>query len=470
MTRSPPKSSKPSVRRRRKHHSYDADEIASLLARVRARSPSAHDFRARFIGKVSPVHLFWGGPISAPPGSPVDRRRSAAAAYPTARTGCKSSPTATRCRARVLAGRCRPRAMFYASRIPRARRLRTGRLVEPAQRYDATSASSSSPTRRATAPTRTQRCSRSFRAPTTPLPTSPDGTARRSSGTNTAADARLIRIDARPRDHRWRCGEAAAAWHATRQGAAVLLVNAHDHGRATDAGAGIVSPETDLTHDTFPTTTSSPRQPSATTPSSSQRSRAKATSTPGTAAAASSLLHSTTNRRDGSLPISRCCTTRDGSSASQRAGAALYEITPTEARTRFPPLADVTPAFVSHEGAAWTVACSTRPACGALDHGLTIEHRRVDQLEDLQRADAVLVAGGAWWPALSARAQTSAPRAARSCISKSTMQGLSSGPSSRHSRTTICSHSPVGVVVGTERERTTPASRQCSRPPVSNRS
>src|SRR6476620_4203243 len=39
---------------------------------------------------------------------------------------------------------------------------------------------------------------------------------------------------------------ATAAWHATRRGASVALLDARDPGRATDAGAGIVSPETDL--------------------------------------------------------------------------------------------------------------------------------------------------------------------------------------------------------------------------------
>src|SRR3954469_18277699 len=39
---------------------------------------------------------------------------------------------------------------------------------------------------------------------------------------------------------------ATAAWHATRRGASVVLLDARDAGRATDAGAGIVSPETDL--------------------------------------------------------------------------------------------------------------------------------------------------------------------------------------------------------------------------------
>src|SRR6185503_19630412 len=41
---------------------------------------------------------------------------------------------------------------------------------------------------------------------------------------------------------------ASAAYHAARAGARVLVVDRDDPGRATSAGAGIVSPETDLHH------------------------------------------------------------------------------------------------------------------------------------------------------------------------------------------------------------------------------
>lgn len=41
---------------------------------------------------------------------------------------------------------------------------------------------------------------------------------------------------------------AAVAYHGARAGGRVLLVDRHDSGRATDAGAGILSPETDIRH------------------------------------------------------------------------------------------------------------------------------------------------------------------------------------------------------------------------------
>src|SRR5262249_39155776 len=87
--------------------------------------------------------------------------------------------------------------------------------------------------------------------------------------------------------------------------------------------------------------------------------------------------------------------------AAPAEGASMYEITPAEARTRFPPLGDVTAAFVSDEGARVDGRLLERALlAGASDRGLTIEHRRVDHLEDLPPAGAVLVAGGAWSPAL----------------------------------------------------------------------
>ena len=43
------------------HASYDAEYVAALLAHPRCRSTRVFkEFRARFIGKCSPVHFFWG--------------------------------------------------------------------------------------------------------------------------------------------------------------------------------------------------------------------------------------------------------------------------------------------------------------------------------------------------------------------------------------------------------------------------
>jgi len=43
------------------HHAYDADAVHLLWRALVQIERVLTDFRARFIGKVSPVHLFWGG-------------------------------------------------------------------------------------------------------------------------------------------------------------------------------------------------------------------------------------------------------------------------------------------------------------------------------------------------------------------------------------------------------------------------
>jgi D-amino-acid dehydrogenase len=191
---------------------------------------------------------------------------------------------------------------------------------------------------------------------------------------------------------------AAAAWQATRRGASVLLLDAREPGRATDAGAGIVSPETEL------------RDESPTHLLAAAASRFY----PGLvseleAAGAVDLGYA----RCGKLVVARTdeeatwiapylALLRDPARAAAPADrASLHEMTPNEARERFPLLGEVTAAFVSEAGArvdgrrleAGLLGCAS-------ELGLAIEHRRVARLDELPPADAVVVAGGAWSPAL----------------------------------------------------------------------
>jgi len=45
-----------------KHASYDREHVAALWAALRHTARVMDEFQAQFIGKVSPVHLFWGAP------------------------------------------------------------------------------------------------------------------------------------------------------------------------------------------------------------------------------------------------------------------------------------------------------------------------------------------------------------------------------------------------------------------------
>jgi len=191
---------------------------------------------------------------------------------------------------------------------------------------------------------------------------------------------------------------AAAAWQATRHGASVLLVDARERGRATDAGAGIVSPETDLRDAT----------PSHLLSIASRRFY------PG-------LIHALEDEGSVGTGYSRCgklvvartdeeagwlaaylALLRDAERASAPAEAgSLHEIAPAEAHERFPLLGEVTAAFVSEEAARVDGRDLERALLSAASaRGLVTEHRRLGSLDDLPTAGAVIVAGGAWSPAL----------------------------------------------------------------------
>ncbi len=191
---------------------------------------------------------------------------------------------------------------------------------------------------------------------------------------------------------------AAAAWHATRRGADVLLIDARAPGRATDAGAGIVSPETDL-RDRTPT---------------HMLSAAARVFYPEMISALEAAGFSDTGyARCGKLVVARndeqagwiapyLGALRDPERAAAPADAAsLREISPAEARRLFPPLGEVTGAFVSDGGARVDGRRLVRALlAAATDNGLDIEVATVASLADVPDARAVVVAGGAWSPAL----------------------------------------------------------------------
>jgi D-amino-acid dehydrogenase len=191
---------------------------------------------------------------------------------------------------------------------------------------------------------------------------------------------------------------ATAAWAATRHGASVLLVDARAPGRATDAGAGIVSPETEL-RDATPNHLLA----AAATrfyPQLVDALAADGASDTGYAPCGKLVVARTDHEAgwlDGYLAL-----LRDPERAAAPADpASLHEITPADARRRFPPLGEVTAAFVSEAGARVDGQRLERALLDAASaRGLAIEHRSVADLDDLPAADAVIVAGGAWSPAL----------------------------------------------------------------------
>lgn len=69
------------------HASYDADTVARFWHVLVHADCIFKDFRARFIGKVSPVQFFWGGIDLAVTAFPGEPRRSIPGARPTSLSG-----------------------------------------------------------------------------------------------------------------------------------------------------------------------------------------------------------------------------------------------------------------------------------------------------------------------------------------------------------------------------------------------
>jgi len=191
---------------------------------------------------------------------------------------------------------------------------------------------------------------------------------------------------------------AAAAWQATRRGASVLLVDARDPGRATDAGAGIVSPETELRDDT-------PVHLLAAAAARSYPELIAALAADGATdtgyARCGKLVVAQTDEEAGWLTAYLTLLHDPERTAAPADPASIHEITPAEAGERFPPLGPVTAAFVSEHGARVDGQRLERSLIErASARGLVIEHRRVAGLDQVPTAGSVIVAGGAWSPAL----------------------------------------------------------------------
>jgi len=211
---------------------------------------------------------------------------------------------------------------------------------------------------------------------------------------------------------------AAAAYRSVGRGARTLLVDAHHRGRATDAGAGIVSPETEIRD-------GSPRQ-------------AMVDATPAFYAELIDSLARDGERDTGFVRCGKLVIARDDREAGMmeaylrllldpkrpgRVPEGIGEIAPSEAHRMFPVLGTVAGAFVSRNAARVDGRRLTAALLRAAEHrGLEREELTVDTVvfdgdqvtgiaagERMLGARAVLVAGGAWTPALGDRLGVSLP-------------------------------------------------------------
>jgi D-amino-acid dehydrogenase len=186
---------------------------------------------------------------------------------------------------------------------------------------------------------------------------------------------------------------ASVAYHLVASGARTTLVDRRDAGRATDAGAGILSPET---------TRDLGAEWGALAAACGRYYRELAASLPGNHGFGECGLLSVAL---GDWDVDACDALLDRSPA-------LVAVTPDEARARFPPLADVTRA-VWNPGAARVDGRRFAAAVLAAAEARGLE--RVDASADRVapgevvaggrplRCDAVVIAGGAWSPAVAAQ-------------------------------------------------------------------
>lgn len=201
---------------------------------------------------------------------------------------------------------------------------------------------------------------------------------------------------------------AATAYHLTRAGVDALLVDRTDEGRATDAGAGIVSPATS-------SRTGSTAWFDYGVPAADYyddlAAALEAAGYDDHGYADASLLavavdHAEVEAFDGALTRVRDRQARLGVPAE----GAVEELSAAEAREAFPPLADVERAM-RYTGAGRVDGASFTAALrgAARDDGLTVREATADGVElrngaveavsvDGERVptDAVVVAGGAW--------------------------------------------------------------------------
>ena len=198
---------------------------------------------------------------------------------------------------------------------------------------------------------------------------------------------------------------AACAYELAADGTTVVVVDEHDRGRATDAGAGILSPE------------SLGAMPAAFLDLADLAGTHYRALVP--------------ELRDGGAPdpgYDVCGALRiafrevddpfyadNRDAAFARHGDILRDVTPERAREMFPPLADIRAAYLNPRGArvdgrAITAALVHGSRTRAVDHrrgrvlGIVVERGRVSGIDtDAGRlaCGAVVVAGGAWTPQLA---------------------------------------------------------------------
>lgn len=186
---------------------------------------------------------------------------------------------------------------------------------------------------------------------------------------------------------------SALAWEAARLGATVLWVDRHDPGRATDAGAGIVSPATDIL-----------------APPALARFAAVAGETYPDLVAA--LPAESGYARCGALLVAQ---DEDEALRLPRPGTALRMLGPGEAHELFPGLGRVARALLNPAGArvdgrllnaalgAAAATAGTRPERGDVERIEVAGGRAVALVVDgeARPCRAVVIAGGAWTPQLA---------------------------------------------------------------------
>jgi D-amino-acid dehydrogenase len=207
---------------------------------------------------------------------------------------------------------------------------------------------------------------------------------------------------------------AAAAYRAVERGAHTLLVDVHHEGRATDAGAGIVSPETEIRDGS---------------PGQAMVDATPAFYTELIAALARDGRHDTGFDRCGKLVVARDEREAGMLEAYLRllldperpgtvpAPGSIAEITPAAAHDLFPVLGPVTKAFVSHDAARVDGRLLTAALLRAAEgrglereafevEAFTLDCERLTGVRGADRSIAargVVIAGGAWSPALGDR-------------------------------------------------------------------
>ena len=208
---------------------------------------------------------------------------------------------------------------------------------------------------------------------------------------------------------------ACAAYRAARAGASVVLVDHRHAGRATDAGAGIISPETDLRDDTPTHLLSAAAQRFY--PELLDLLAADGITETGFDHC-SKLVVARTDEEAGWLSAYLEVLLDPERAAAPAPAGTLHEITPDDARRRFPALGAMTAAFVSETAGrveARHLEAALRAA--AVLHGLDettglveailVENGRASGVVvagAVIHADAVLIAGGAWSDNIAATA------------------------------------------------------------------